>query len=75
MADLLNKISEVTNQTNDPKHEKTYIVNTYLLLSNGNVIYNIDHLTINYNFLFPLAHPTVYYFEYEHGKVDFNITV
>ena len=75
MTDLLNKISEVTNQINDTKHEKRYIVNTYLLLSNGNVIYHIDHLIINYNFIFPLANPTVYYFEYEHGKVDFNITV
>ena len=74
MTDLLKKISEVANQINDPKHEKKYIVNTYLLLSNGNVIYHIDHLIINYKLLFPLANPTVYYFEYEDGKVGFSIT-
>ena len=73
-TDLLNKISEVANQINDPKHEKKYIVNTYLLLSNGNMIYHIDHLIINYKLLFPLAHPTVYYFEYEDGEIDFRIT-
>ena len=74
MTDLLNKILEVSNQINDPKREKKYIVNTYLLLSNGNMIYNIDHLIINYKFLFRLAYPTVYYFEYEDGKIDFSVT-
>ena len=74
MTDLLNKISEVANQVNDPKHEKNYIVSTYLLLSNGNVTYHIDHITINYKFLFPLSHPTVYYFEYENGRIDFSVT-
>ena len=74
MTDLLNKILEVANQINDPKREKKYIVNTYLLLSNGNMIYNIDHLIIDYKFLFRLAYPTVYYFEYEDGKIDFSVT-
>ena len=73
MTNLLNKISEIANQINDPKHEKKYIVNTYLLLSNGNLIYHIDNLIINYKFLFPLRYPKVYYFEYEYGKVAFNI--
>ena len=74
MTDLLNKISEVANQINDPKYEKRYIVNTNLLLSNGKLIYYINHLIIDYSFHFPLAHPTVYYFEFKHGKVDCNIT-
>ena len=45
-----------------------------MLLSNGNMIYHIDHLIINYEFLFRLVYPTVYYFEYEDGKIDFSVT-
>ena len=70
---LLDKISEIAYKIKDAAHEKKYIVNTYMLLSNGNVIYLIDNIAINYRVLFPLAHPTLYYFRYNKGEVKFSI--
>ena len=73
IKNLLDKISEIAYKIKDAAHEKKYIVNTYMLLSNGNVIYLIDNITINYRVLFPLAHPTLYYFRYNKGEVKFSI--
>ena len=70
---LLNKISDISYKINDAAHEKKYILNTYMLLSNGNVIYLFDNITINYRVLFPFAHPTMYYFKYNKGEVKISI--